>query len=88
MSDVLSNTSSQLNAHRHSRDHSTGNALWIFRLHGYLRTDWIDERINVNSSLVNNRCIDYLWIPDVIFGAFQGHPDLRKSEFLFFHRHR
>ncbi|GIY11808.1 glycine receptor subunit alpha-4 [Caerostris darwini] len=38
-----------------------------FRLHGYLRTDWIDERINVNSSLVNNRCIDYLWIPDVIF---------------------
>ncbi|GIY34696.1 hypothetical protein CDAR_603421 [Caerostris darwini] len=38
-----------------------------FRLHGYLRTDWIDERITVNSSLVNNRCIDYLWVPDVIF---------------------
>ncbi|GIY34695.1 glycine receptor subunit alphaZ1 [Caerostris darwini] len=38
-----------------------------FRLHGYLRTHWIDERITINSSIVNNRCTDHLWIPDVIF---------------------
>ncbi|KAF8787428.1 glycine receptor subunit alphaZ1-like [Argiope bruennichi] len=38
-----------------------------FRLHGYLRTDWLDERLIINTSIINNRCADYLWVPDVIF---------------------
>ncbi|GFW74100.1 glycine receptor subunit beta-type 4 [Trichonephila clavipes] len=39
-----------------------------FRLHGYLITSWLDDRLLLNGTEVkNSNCADYIWTPSIIF---------------------